>query len=65
MGDWIVKLTRDRGQTRVTLPRLLIAEVGFDDVEVVRLRRGMRGMIIIEEYHGKSKEKRDIPEDQA
>lgn len=65
MSHWIVKLTRNRGQTRVTLPRLLIAEMGLEDVELVRLQKGIKGGILIEEYHGQSKEKRDIPEDQA
>lgn len=65
MSHWIVKLTRDRGQTRVTLPRLLIAEAGLEDAELVRLDVTGGRWVVIREYHGKGNEKGDLQKDQA
>lgn len=60
-----MKLSKSYGQYRVTIPRELIEELDFDEVLFVRLARGIKGGILIEEYHGKGKEKRDIQKDQA
>jgi len=60
-----MKLSKSYGQYRVTIPRELIEELDFDEVLFVRLLRGIKGGILIEEYHGKGKEKRDIQKDQA
>lgn len=65
MSHSIMKLTRDRGQTRVTLPRELIQEAGLEDVELVYLYVWNGREICIEEYHGKGQEKRDVPEGKA
>lgn len=61
----VVKLTKHLGQYRVTIPRELIERCGFKDVEFVRLDWFPKQTIVIQEYHGKDKEKRDVPEDQA
>ena len=63
--EWVMKLMKSYGQYRVTIPRELIEEVGFEKVLLVRLEKICKGGILIDEYHGKSKEKRDLPEDQA
>lgn len=65
MADYPVKLQRHGGQYRITLPRHLLAVAGLEDAEFLRLSHKLGGMIIIREYYGKRKEKRDVPEDQA
>lgn len=60
---WVMKLVKNRVQHRITIPRELIKWCGWENVEVVRLRGVPDGKIIIEEYHGKSKEEGDLPED--
>lgn len=60
-----MKLSKSYGQYRVTIPRELIEELDFDEVLFVSIERGIKGGILIEEYHGKRKEKRDIQKDQA
>ena len=62
---WVVKLSKSYGQYRVTIPRELIEEVCFEDVLFVRLESFPVNTVLITEYHGKGKEKRDIPEDQT
>lgn len=62
---YVVKLQRDRRQYRITIPLNLIEACGLEDVELVRLEEIVGQVIVIKEYHGKRKEKRDIPEDQA
>jgi len=65
MANYTVKLQRHGGQYRVTIPAELIEECGFEGVELVNLEK-IRGFgILIEEYCGKRKEKRDLPEDQS
>jgi len=60
-----MKLTKHYGQYRITLPREVIKKEGLEKVEYVMLSR-FRGVgIVVEEYHGKSKERRDVPEDQT
>ena len=61
--DWVVRLTKHGGQYRITLPRGLLSDAGLEDVEFVKLSRAVRGRIIIEEYYGQSKEKRDLQKD--
>lgn len=63
--NWVVKLTRHGGQYRITLPRELIFKCGFEEVEFVRITKNTGYTIKIEEYYGKRKEKRDIPEDRS
>ena len=65
MFDWVVKLQRHGEQYRVTLPKKLVAFADLDDAEYLRLESGISGGIIIKEYHGKGKEKGDVPENQA
>lgn len=60
---WVVKLQRHGGQYRITIPRGLIEKVGFECAEIVILNAVVKGRIVIEEYYGKGKEKRDLPED--
>jgi len=60
-----VKLQRHEGQYRVTIPRELILKADFEGVEFVRLGTGFHTGITIKEYHGKRKEKGDLPEGQA
>ncbi|MBA7495719.1 hypothetical protein ES702_06308 [subsurface metagenome] len=62
---WVVKLQRHGDQYRITLPRELIVKCGFEAVEYVSLLKYGDVGVMIEEYHGKRKEKRDLPEDQA
>ena len=61
----VVKLTQYKGQYRITIPRELIRKCGFEEVEFVELYHIPGWEIKIKEYYGKSKEKRDIPEDQT
>ena len=63
--DYVVKLTHQGGQYRVTLPGGLVVEAGLENAEVLRLRFFPQHRILIEEYHGKDSEKRDLPEDQS
>lgn len=62
---FVVKLTKHHGQYRITLPRELLAKCEMEDVEFVSLEWFPLNTIIIEEYHGAKKEKRDLPEDQS
>ena len=62
---WVVKLTRQGEQYRITLPKGLIRECGYKDVEYVSLLKYGKVGIVIEAYHGKGKEKRDISEDRS
>lgn len=65
MAHWVVKLQKHGGQYRVTLPRSLIKECKFEDVEYVSLLKYGNVGVMIEEYHGKGKEKGGLPEDQS
>ena len=56
----VVKLTKHYGQYRVTLPRELVERAWLKDVEYVKLYTVSPGRIVIEEYHGKGKEKGDL-----
>jgi len=58
-------MTRHKGQYRITLPKELLAECEMEDVEFVDLQKYGTGWIMIGEYYGKRKEKRDISEDKA
>jgi len=60
---WVVKLTSHGGQYRVTIPRELVEKARLEGVEYVKLYSVDEGAIIIGEYHGKRREKRDFPED--
>jgi hypothetical protein len=63
--DWVVKLTKHGGQYRVTLPRELVVKARLEDVDFVELDSVYPDWIMIKGYHGKEKEKRDLPENQA
>lgn len=63
--DWIVKLQKNEGQYRITLPGELIVKAGLEDVKIVKLVVHLGGGIIVKEYYGKGKEKRDIQEDSS
>lgn len=65
MMEWVMKLSKSYGQYRVTIPRELIEDIDFDEVLFVRLRKCPGVGILIEEYHGKGKEKGGIQEDQT
>jgi len=62
--DYILRLQRHGSQYRVTLPLNLIEACGLEGVELVRLSRYPGVGIMIEEYHGRKKEERDLPEGQ-
>ena len=61
----VVKLTHHGGQYRITIPRELLAKVGLGGAEFVKLSMFDRRRIVIEEYYGKGKDKRDLPADQS
>lgn len=65
MALFIHRITKDRGQYRVTLPKELIENLGLEKTRVVEIWEGEDDTINIKEYHGKRKKKRDIPEDQS
>lgn len=62
---WVVKLSRQGGQYRITLPRGLLTEAGLKEAELLRLEWFVPSTIIIEEYHGKAKEKGSVQEDKT
>lgn len=49
----LVKLTCQRGQYRITIPKELIEKKALEAVEVMKLTEGPGGKIILEEYYGK------------
>lgn len=65
MMSWVVKLQRHGGQFRVGLPRGLIEELGFENVEIVEVEKYAPHWILIREYYGKGKEKSGIQEDKS
>lgn len=52
---YLVKPTYQRDQYRITIPKELVRKMKFGAVEVLKLTEGPGGKIIIEEYHGKDK----------
>lgn len=52
---YLVKLTCQRDQYRITIPRELVRKTSLQFVEVLKLTEGPGGKITLEEYHGKDK----------
>lgn len=60
-----VRLTKHGGQYRVTIPQELIKSLGYEDVEFIEMKDlGCTG-ILLREYYGKRKEKRDLPKNRS
>lgn len=57
---WHVRLTKHTGQYRITLPKDLIEEAGFEGVQFVELKNMGSYGILIKEYYGKKNAKRDL-----
>lgn len=57
MAIWIQKITEWGGQFRVTLPKDLVKIAGLDKARVVEVSKVKKGVIKIEEYHGKKANK--------
>ena len=60
MAIWIQKITPSGGQYRVTIPKDLIKIAGLDKAPVVEISQIRKGVIKIEEYHGKKSDKKLI-----
>jgi len=56
MAIWIQKITHTRGQYRVTIPKDLVKITGLDKARLVEITQIRKGVIKIEEYHGKKRE---------
>ena len=52
---YLVKLTYQRDQYRITIPKDLVRKLNLGAVEVMKLTEWPKGKIIIEEYDGKDK----------
>lgn len=50
---YIVKVQRNRGQLRITIPRGLMKDAMLEDEEIVILKKGVCDRIVIERYKGK------------
>jgi len=53
MAIWIQKIGPYFGQYRVTIPKDLIKIAGLDKARLVEITQIRKGVIKIEEYHGK------------
>lgn len=53
MPIWINKIYKQGGQYRVTLPKNLVKELGFEKARIVEISKTSDGSIKIKEYHGK------------
>lgn len=58
MPIWIQKLQESKGQYRVTLPKNLIKELGFEKAKVVEIWGTEGNIINLREYHGKKSSKK-------
>lgn len=65
MAIHISKVTRSKNQYRITIPKTLAIKSGIHKAKIVEIWLTEEKIIHITEYYGKSKEKRDIPEDQS
>ncbi|GAF78171.1 unnamed protein product [marine sediment metagenome] len=61
MPIWINKIYKQGGQYRVTLPKNLMKELGFEKVRVVEISKRSDGSINIKEYHAKKRAKNRVP----
>ena len=54
MPNYICKISKTRGQARVTIPRELVLEAGLENVDHVQLILNINGNIVIRrvELHG-------------
>jgi hypothetical protein len=55
MDHWVVKIVKNRGQYRVTIPRTMVKEMSWEDVEYLALNRTGENEIKVEEYGSKEK----------
>lgn len=60
MAIWIQKITPSGGQYRVTIPKDLVKLAGLETARVVEISQIRKGVIKIEEYHGKKSDKKLI-----
>jgi len=60
----IVKVTHSSGQTRITIPKRIAEETGLDKAYMVEIEQGWDKTIIVKEWDGSKKRKRDIQENQ-
>lgn len=65
MSDYIVKVTKTEGQTRITIPRMLAEESHLRYIDIVKLTKIKPGVVLIEEYHGKESKKRGLQKNPA
>lgn len=63
--SWIVKLQKNRGQYRITIPKELIVKSGLEDAKIIKLEELLGGEIVIREYYEKGKEKSGIQKDRS
>lgn len=57
MAVFIHRITKDRGQYRVTLPKELIENLGLEKTRVVEIWEGEDDTINIQEYHAERLDK--------
>jgi len=60
MTIWIQKITPSGGQYRVTIPKDLVKLAGLETAKVVEITQIRKGVIKIEEYHGKKSDQRRV-----
>lgn len=60
MAIWIQKISDSGGQYRVTIPKDLAKVAGLDTARVVEITKLRKGVIKIEEYHGKKETRKRI-----
>jgi len=60
MTIWIQKITPSGGQYRVTIPKDLVKLAGLETARVVEITQIRKGVIKIEEYHGKKSDQRRV-----
>jgi len=60
MAIWIQKITPSGGQYRVTIPKDLVKLAGLETARVVEITKIRKGVIKIEEYHGKKSDQRRV-----
>ena len=56
MAIWIQKIGPSGGQYRVTIPKDLVKLAGLDKARLIEITQMRKGVIKIEEYHGKKRE---------
>lgn len=61
----LVKVTHSRGQTRITIPKIIAKETGLDQAYMVGIEQSEDNSIIIKEWDGRKDKKRDIQKDKT